>query len=565
MNFITEFYNELYNNGIHEPRLLVNHALLAPLTPDFCPQEQYIIADKEFSDVEEFAISFKELWKHNRATTKAEDIQVLTKKVSAPGFPFELASGEPYIRKDVTYGDVRSYTDPTSHLRVDYSEIKRGYLPSLPTLFQNMRELAQTGISESNIVDTSMNLTISNNVNGFRFNSIDKPNIDGLYKGEMLYGKDRSYMEWHENEFESGMLDVKKFAEMTTHLFPQRFSPQRLRPINASCWITGVPHQIDAQLFLKPIENSKNGFLSDSITVKDAYKNFLDSVNSDELVFMTGDRINAELSITTNFDKILPIIPSSHRELFKVFNTHVKWTPVGPKIMEGLFSGTGWTTGINVIVGMYEACHMISVLTKKKMIDVSTAYVHSIVAGKDFARIGEYKFKLFLPTDDVPCVVAGPITDKDMKRVEDDAKNRLMEVELNRSGFVTFGMHVNKIGTLPASISQYSKIFYAEQPGYFNKDVYSMSQRFQLVEQTDLIDFLLKKHFDIGTAWYDTQAPLFLQDLESLGLNLEDVLNEFAPKDQLIISKYAGDDPLFSSQRVEVEHLINIIDTLRVK
>lgn len=567
--FLKEFYNELLNYGIFEPKLLVTHANTYPLYPDFYPQSNFSIPKGLLLDLTSCKPSFERLWKFCRINTSIDDITIRAKKISSPGAPFQTYDGQNFTRKDVLYGVEADFLDPDSHLRLDYSKIKLDWIKfRLDEVFDNMMKMVGVLPSPSNVEFMMNNFVISLNRTGFRFNTIDAPIInDGeSYNGKLLYGKERTYLLWDKDSFETGIFDTKEYATKTSFNYPMRFSPQRIRPINATSYITGVIHQIDAQLFIKRLENSKFGFLSEEPKIISSYKSFLTACNSADNFFITGDRINAELTITSNFDSFKQLIPSSHLDRFELFMTHIKFTWFGPRLIKGLLSGIGWTTAFNVIVGLYEAMHTISVLTDIPIHEVYDAYVSSFINDEDFVILLPFRFKLFLPTDDIPLVLNGPVKQSNIDKLIKQSKERLMEFDINKSGFVTFGQQVDSSGIMPAPIAQYSKLSYIERPGYLNKDIFSIAARFELIEPEikDLLDFLLKKWLGSSVSFYQTNATMFLTDLQRLGLNLGDVFNEFSPKDAIIIRKFAGITPFESTEVVDPKFYERVFKELRL-
>lgn len=559
--FITNLYNRLSERGIVENRLLVNHANLFPLSPNFVPYHDHEIPPKCFDDIKDFARSFAILYEYCQDKITLDQIKINVKKTTTMGWPFETADGQ-VVSTAPRYGTDKMWNSQKQALRIDWSLVKKTWLPKLNGMLNGMINLSDTGINDSNIVHAAMNLLITNNVDGFRLNSIDNPKHEGVYKGQVIWGKNRPYIEYGENGFEAGMIDVEKYAKATANLYPMPFAPQRTRTINVSSNPTGIIHQIDAQIFLKPIENSRNGFLSDAPLIHESYENFLLATSGMDLTFVSGDRINAELCITTNWEFFLQIIPPSKKKMMDVFTTHVKWTNKGPVIIKGLLSGIGHTTALNVMVGMYEACHTIGELTGFTTAEVSEAYIGSIINERDFFCLGEdFKIKVFLPTDDIPIVIAHRRPLKDISKSKID--ERRMEVETSKEQLITFGMLVNSKGLSPSRIAQYSKLFYTEQPGYYAKDCFSVHSRFSLVDNMDLIDAGLRETYNIASSFFSSRGTEFLRDLFSMGISLDEVFSEFSPKDQIIKSQFVSLDPIFESQRVDPSFYEEIFEFLK--
>ena len=563
-DFTTEFYNELLDEGVVETKLLIKHPLLFPVTVDFYAQPTYHITSDLLRDIDGCLPAITKLWEHNFDVIKLDECNIKAKKTTSPGWPFMTYDGQPYFNKDATYGSKADFADKKAQLRKNHNPMKMGHVEhTLPQLFDMVMDNVGKEITPDNAGFLMEKCVLTNNVNGYRLNSLDTVLHEGKYNNQRVAGKDRFFMQWGKDGFTVGTLNTMKLNEMTAHLFPSNMSPQRLRPINSSSFITGVIHQVHAKMFLVPIEDSKFVILSSAPQVVGSFEEYLTSVEQRKTFYVTSDRINAEVAITTNFAEFLRLVPLAHRPMFEMFMTHIKHTPHGPKMVKGLLSGVGWTTGFNVLVGLYEAWHQISVLTEHPIGEVSMAYVNSYINGESFTTIGEFKLKLFLPTDDIPLVINGPIKQQNIDKLIAESKSRMMDVEVNQEGFLTFGHEVNNSGVKKAAKSQYSKLFYHENPGYYWKDVFSTAARFSLVENTDLIDFLLKKHWGIGMSWYETNATKFLMDLKDLGISLGDVLNSYSPAEQIVISKYAGVDPVNSSQVVDPSYYSYIFDAFK--
>lgn len=549
-HFMVDLYQQFKAIGLDEPRLLVNHALLYTQIPEFFPNPDF---QTSLPDVERYAPFFHAFWRFVRSRANIDEIKILAHKTTSPGFPMETVDKQPVKRADVIYGFRDSDPLPLKHMRSDYSAIKKGFMKLLPMIFERQRALVTEGIHPGNICELSADLILTNNLNGYRFNSIDRPvNVESYSEGKVLYGKNRSFVSLRADDVVFGTFDVKAYAQwlFSKGYNPSGFAPQRLRPINASTFVTNIPLQLDARLFLQQIEIGPSGFLSDNEDIRVGYQQFLERTGGMRRLFVTGDRSNSEMFITSNWDSLSKLIPDEHRQLMNVQLTHVKWGPSGPYIVRGCLSGIGWTTGLNVIVGLYEMAHTLAALLSNKIEDVAPLLLDCFALHKPFFEIDGFIVSPFLPTDDMPFVIAGDISRLNVDAMLKHAEERKMSIDTSYDGFVTFGMQVSNDGVCVASISFLSKLFYLENPGYFAKDCFSISQRLRLMHNRELVDRLLVKHFGFSSDFYDLQGGQFLRDLSRYGISVDEAFNTYSPKDRLLLGVFASTDPIFGGQDV---------------
>lgn len=545
--FFVDLYNGLVDIGLEDTKLLVNPAACVPLVPDQIYNPLYLIRKDLFKDVGECRPYIGRLFSYSVRHVSSGDIVLRAKKSSSPGFPRTLVDGTPYTAKDVTYGvkggeSLFFYGDPKLRLSRNYLNVKKGWNSILPDLASKIVSDLDDGVTIGNVFRLCTSLEIATYPMGNRGNSIDAminvPAHEKLkYSKDLrVFGKNRIYSNMDGRRVTCGKVNMEKWCDYTAHYFPTGFGPHRLRPICSCPYPTESVYQVPAQRLLRGVEDSKFGFIGDREEVKDRYQRFCDASLGDNWLFAHGDRSNSEVTVTTNWDSFKGLVPVGLERLFEMATTGIKLTKEGPLFNQGLISGMAFTTLVNVMAGFYELCHKLASISQRHVVDVGEAICSCMEQDRDWAVIGPFNVFWGLPTDDIPFVIRSNVP-LDSSKISQD-EERLMGYELSNDHLGgVFGMYLGKQGMHADGAAQISKLFFIERPGYRAHDAWSVMSRMTLVpeEVKRLSNNLLTKYFDTNLSLLEAMSKKFLADLYTLGLTPADVLNEFSPKDQILL------------------------------
>lgn len=569
--FFVSLYSRLSSIGFSEPKLLINFSLSFPsvFQADF-----YCLEGKKNKNLYSRMFSIKDrMMSHLRwrvLNTEAHQIKIKAHKSTSAGPPFVDYLGNPVSRSDFLYGTEIEWGDPSSHLRMDQSKLKKDLVEHrLKGVFESALELCEKPFSFENVIKGITSACLNQAVSGRRSNNMDS--IINLepgqpYSGRALFGKHRKFLRFEENKIITGKFNTEKFSNDFKDYFPMAFSPHRIRIILSCSFLASLASQILAQMLMKVLEDSKSGFVSSSNLIKDCYQAFLTNLNpNDDIMFINADRSNADSYISNNFDDFFMGIPTEIKNLFDYFSHCVYWTKKGPRMLYGLQTGEGLTTFKNTIGGDESGCLILSTLTGIPFDIVYDEICNCRELSKDYVSFEKqgYYFTNFLPTDNNIIVV---IKKNGFFSTEDEAKLKALEeenslnIEISKESTIGFGMELTKTGIFIAQSSLISKLLYDEKPGYGNEHCFGIYSKLLLVDPQIkmVVERTLNEVLGISTSFFDSQASEFLLDLQRLGITVDETLSVYSPSARIIAQvlkeKGVSNDPISGENNVPFEH-----------
>lgn len=568
--FFIELYKVCKSNGFFEPKLLLNHAVFTPWWPSIYYNKSYKFkanVDKSYAQL------FHSFIRSLVSRSSLDNIKLYAHKTTTPGPPFKFANGRFYEKEDFVFGyesDIKN--NVANAMRKDYTKIKQSYFEYFSDIHHKQKELSVKGIenlSISEILSAYHDSSLPTGVKGYRGNSMDTPvNIDvntpvNIYT--RVYTKDRFFTLFTKDGVMSGLVDNKSVCDFFYSYFGYFFAATRNREIFNQNYASQFSASVEARMILSGIEDTVNGFASNSDVMLLGYSKFLNecfSRGSGKFLFLNGDRTNAETTITTNYDEFKELIPPEVRDLYSFQNLAIMLDDI-PYVFEGLPSGMARTTLLNWMVGTYEAIYSLAQILNIKIVELAKAYFESILSDQPFFVIQDFVIKIFMCTDDIPIIIfTKEDLDDRLQRFVKNSESRMMSWQYSYEKMSTFGMTFTPQELKPNEVSIISKLFYSEHPGFFVKDCFSIYCKLQLIPATLRRDILrlLEKMYATDQSFYDHAARAFLGWLKEFNIPISEAVDVYSPAGKLIYGKFTSKDDILESSRVPFQYIESIFD-----
>lgn len=555
MDIANGLYEEL---GITETRLLNNYAMLQYYTVQFYPDSR--LERNLNSVIDEISEDVHNIFRLAISRSEFDQIKIHKHKMSNPGPPLLDQDGIPYSTKDVVYGFEKNIQNPITFLLKDYSSVKQACADRfLDDVIDRQFKTATYGVERyliENIEARSQSVAMV----GARMNSIDKIVTDVSnncefkmpYKKQIVAGKSRNCSVLTEKGVIHGEFDIDKYARDYSGLYPMGFGPHRKREVRAAGFLANINPQLYQQMIMTSLENSAFGFLSNSDSCKRFTQDYFDSHCEGEFVAYCADRVNNEMFVTANVEQYIQLHPPEFQDILRVMLSQVLITDNGLRFVEGLISGFGATTVFNVTSGLEATASILSALLNARPRQISNALWQCYYHNTPYFKYDRFLIRPFLPTDDVPGGIRGPIDKLNFKAAEEYCDKNQSKLEYGDE-IVSFGMRFG-FGVLQEAIDlQYSKAPFCESPGFAAKDIFSIGMKTGALSYAarKVFDKAFRKHCGVETSWYASRMGMFIKFLQELGLNPEDQFNMHNPIEELYRTRLVQNiDPLSATDKL---------------
>jgi len=554
--------------------LLVNYAKIYPVYTHIYPNKMYKVDSRYYDPVlMKAACSVYTMFeKRSLYEVRAENLHQKAKPLTAMGFPYERLDGSPVDRESVMWG--REIDEPFARTRFrrDESKVKLEWLSSpdgCHRIFERQLEFLGKEITPENIAHLMDNNLISVVNQARRSNNPDTPKLAHPYiKGEVIGCKDRNFSIFEPGGLRIGTLNSLSFNRIL------RYADHMPGCANRPRWIypaNNVMHYIPTVLAtatLHNVEKGPSGMPSNKPEVMARWRRFCDRFeDTHDIYILRADCQNAELTVTSNFDIIMSLIPEEVRAYLDLTACTVQPTVIGLVATRHAYCSAVWfTTWVHVHKGNFEGIRLILegikalALTLPSQERIVTEHLECLMGGTDWADFGDLVTCPFLGTDDIMF----PFGIKKGKGVptlnQDMLKATMMNATISNEPQIGFGMRGDVHELVENISSRISKLWTSEHMGFTFKDGMSTYERLHSCGYTEVIDPVLKKHFGFGHESYAYCVTLFRDFLASLGVNFSDVINEYSPVEKLIYGDLVTGDPINDSKAIPLDIVESMLD-----
>jgi len=549
INVRRDIYNTIGTEcGFWEPKLLVAANKVYTKLPSIVKNPDYEINPNDLKYLSEVGVVMSKYMDQALDEARPDEVEGRAKKLTSIGYPFLTVEREHIAPEDIA---IKAKVDtPLYAWKHDWLNVKKGWFESFEGSIEILyRQLSFSGeISASNVVRLAFHeFMIGVAGMNFRTNCPDSPQHKGLYGSELLSGKDRLFSDTYVDHFVRGTLDTKMFNAYLVQRLHQLFAANRIRWIYVMNTITQFPGIVLTRALTEKYEHQASGMLSNKPETIARFDRYRENVvrRGRKLQIFRQDRSNSEVSITTNFKLYMPLFPRWMHNYLKLMSTIVVPCINGLRVQSDAFtSGVFYTTFGNMVIGLYTAA-MTFVLSwcdalksKDELGDILKIVIGVFENHEEVVLSNGVVVLPCLVTDDVLWPFDAPNDASPNERWLKDYGGRTQLNTTISESETGFGVHVSKDGIMMAPSSILSKVLFSEHPGFPPKDGNSINARLKLLpdEMRDIIDFVLKKHFDgVGISAYAKYVPLFWVALEDAGLDIRDVYNEFSPVEKMLM------------------------------
>jgi len=510
-----------------------------------------------------------------RAT--GETVHVRAKKTTSMGFPYETVDGRPINREDIYYALEKNAHLMKTRARRDESVIKKGWLRDprgCPRIFRDQVQMMGRDISPS-MVPELMDRNIITVVNpSRRSNNPDVPIYDGdLMLNSTIYCKDRDYAVFMPDDIEIGMINSKRINEIANKVTGMPGCCNRLRYIYPSNNVAHYMGTLLATAYLHDVEKGSSGMPANRPAIISRWRNFFDAHEADWDIFLISmDCKNGELTVTSNFQLFLKLVPHPIDEYLDLTSMTVQPTTAGYYVGRNAYCSAVWfTTFEHIHKGNFEGIRILYDTLARAGIPLPpftmavTSHLECLFQAAPWAEIGEnVRTCPFLGTDDIlfPFAVRKRFNFNSQPDVTMLEKTN-MSAEIGKGPFVRFGMSATSNDLTENISSRIKSLFTTEHMGFCLRDGMSTYERIHGCGYTDVIDFFLRKHFGYTHQNYYPLLELYKQYLSELGVKVEDVINFYSPTERLIYGDLVSDDPIADSSALEPEEVDDMLFDLK--
>lgn len=563
------FFGKLFSltkaAGLHEPKLLINHAFEQPLYSRVYTDNTY---KAEIFIPDRYARMWHSFISVLSNKIELSDIKIYAHKDTTPGPPFSFSNGFFYAPEDFRYGDEYDFLqNVVIALRKDYSLIKRDWFNKFDYIHSAQVHYSGVGIDnlhEDDVIRLYKNCVLPTAVPGYRKNSIDAADIDvetDFNIKRRYYTKNRQFGLFR-GGFVHGTIDNKKLTDYVNSRANMKyfFATNRSREITNVSWPSQASAFVSTKMIMTWLEHSRSGFASVQPEVVSSYNSFIKRVKERafDIIFLNGDRSNAETFVTTNYDEYQKLVLPDLRKLYLWQNSIVMFAEQY-YYTHGLPSGIARTTELNWYAGTHEALTVIADIFNCQVEYILDVYTTSVLNSDDFFVVGDFMIKLFMPTDDIPLIIAGNVDaiEDEIKKAIRKSEKRRMSWIMNREMITTFGVDITRDGMSAAKVSVISKLFYSESPGFFVKDCFSLVSKLDMLPyelRRDIIR-LYEQSFSTRIGGIRKAAEGFKKWLSDFGIPIDSVISMYSPSSQVMYGSFVSENSITESARVPSDHI----------
>lgn len=545
--------------------LYVNYARLHPETVQIHENPNYAVNSRYYDkDAMEAALRvFTRFEEESFNNVDLSRLKQRAKKTTAMGFPYELLDGTPVKREDIIYG--REVDEPwaKTRFRRDESRVKLDWLSNeagCRRIFLDQCDQVSRGVDPTNVNQLMHDLIITTVNPARRTNCPDKITGNRLNSKEELWSRDRGYAVFLKDGIEIGTLDVRAWNKRAKSYDSLPGASNRGRTIYPSNNVSHYYPSLFAAACLHDVEKGASGHPSIRPNVVRRWQNFYKKYHKTHDIFvLSADCENAEVTVTTNFKMLLGLIPTAIRGYLDLTSCTVQPTTAGFRVIRNAYCSAVWyTTYMHVHKGNFEGARLSYHLAKRIQCDVPNeatfveSFITCLMAADDDFESGDVACAPFLGTDDIlfpigfkkDRYVGTPSFDDNM------LKSTMMRAEVGTHPRIAFGMKATPDDLVESFSSRISKLFTTENMGFSLRDGMASYERIHNCGHTELIDFYLKKHFNVGHTSYYRCVQLFKEYLRDLGVNFADAINMYSPVERLLYGDLVSEDPISDTSSI---------------
>lgn len=592
-DFIIELRNELLDEVADEEvplcdTLLVNYARRLPHVVEITANKLFVVNSEYYPDalLQKCSEVFGFYFERSASRVGPDELKMANKKKTSIGYPYETVDGKPVERKDIQWGLEEDLQFQKTRFDLDWSLPKSGWREDLEHgclgVFNEQMSLIRANVevtpeNVATLADEGPGLITICNVNQ-RENCPDAGKIGRkkIAKAQGLTSeKDRKFTEFYLNP-ETHVPDVQLDGVQSVDKINEVYDKcgvdalkygiaNRERKIYPSNNMMHTMGTVLATSALHDVEHSARGNPSTHEEVKasweNAYQYYAGKGFMCDLAF--GDCQNAEVTVCTNFDTILKLVPETIRPYLR-FTSHTLVPCKGSfRYLEtGYCSAVWYTTFFHICKGNFENAKMVWYRFKNagfKMDPIEVAVPRVLVAllsadEPDVARevIGpKYNMETgcveigdgvcvgpYLATDDMTmqCFYRGTHLLPLDERTQKIAESSMLSFEVGELN-IGFGMRQTPNELIENESSRIPKLFTSEHMGNSLKDGMATYIRILNCGHRETVDKILKKHFNVTSNDYAPYLTLYANWLYKKGATIEDDFNLFSPSERLLLGK----------------------------
>lgn len=602
--------------------LLINYCARQPYSVEISKNPDYLV-NKEHYPVElleKVSNLYKMAFTKSMNQVTIDDLHIQDKKRTSMGFPYEDVDGKPVKRDDILFGLKKDFENRKTRYYLNWFQPKNTWRCDKGGKSILLKQLAMVGsnfeINPGNVGACIEDGLISVHNGALRENCPDAPlDVPKVATPKGLYtSKNRRFTFFTENQQYDGTLSNKVINDIIHRVGEPALDwgvANRERKIypsnnvmhsNGTIYATAALHNVERNCKGNPSTNEN--VLNDWNGAATYYGN--KGLHCD---LVTGDCTNAEVTVCTNFDLLIHLIPDNIRGYLTLCANSV--IPCGRtfRFVRGSYCSAVWyTTYFHICKGNFENARVAAKVLKDNGYNVKSteeiilgcltvllfAGHDDILCKKMLGDDYDIESRCFhagdgcwlnpkLATDDMAMQYFTPrgviLSDSTVKYFEGDQ----LGIEIGET--VQFGMREN--GTLLKENvgSRIAKLATSEHMGFSYKDGMSFYLKATNCGYTEIVDSVLKKHFGYGVDDYQPYVTLYAKWLTEMGLDPVDDFNEWSPSEQLLVGRLIdrygetfgsvkGDEGVYdlvdrsdkymtSSARVNNEYVASILDIFK--
>lgn len=597
-DFITDLRNLLFKEADERDKvlcntLLVNYCKKYYYVPEIVPMANYRVNEADYDPAimkawsDALDISFTRSFQH--CIAHPEKVRLRNEKTTTMGFPYEKLDGTPVQRDDILFGREIDKDFRKTRFLMDWSGVKQEWRESddgCRRIFGLQMEFINSGaeINPANIGTLMDNSIVTVCSEAQRENCPDNPiNVKDVYKPEdIITGKDRRMcVITPKGEIISGTMHGEVYnaiAQKETGMPGATNRERKIYPSNNMMHTNGT---VLAKATLHSVESSCKGNPSTRPSVLQDWKTFARvwTEKGRHIDVLAGDCVNAEVTVTTNFKTFINLTPERFRKWLNLtsFSIHPYHQSV-VALKNAYCSAVWYTTWFHVCKGNFELMRLTYYIVKANryevypLAEIARAYAILLFNADDIEFVKQELGEMYdaethsikygpevavnpkLATDDMICQVASTRGIEVTKEIEELAKRDQLSIELNPSE-PAFGMKLDPMELSENVSSRIAKLFTSEHMGFTFRDGMSTYVRCENCGYTEVVDFVLRKHFGYTHLDYAPYVGKFMQFLSSLGITVEDVMNFYSPVERLTFGQYVDSsvNPALKSSAVKPE------------
>ena len=461
--------------------------------------------------------------------------------------------GRPLAKDDfwmVPADDAQNYRDYDVYMKRNFAPFKiewllsGGVLRKLEFFLNNCHKYWDP----STYVKAARLGCVSTHCEAYRMNNPDLPLID-LKDGSFKHSKGLAFKKNRDAAYE---VDGYKFQSMLVDDEKYSLAYRRLNPSQSECMLKKrpmfpsnnasfmPPFLLLFRAYLHRVEGSSKGFPSLNAKVLARFTRWYNSKHKYRTI-VSFDRRTSEQFITDNFDHVLQMFDPQLSELIRGLCTIRLPSLKGQRVVcGGLASGTAPTTFLNAMVGCFEMCNCISMLTRVSFSVVCAKYFDCVFGDSDFLELPGFHILVCLGTDDQLCLI-GSDTELEHSMAADFsawANERSLTAEMVQET-LAFGMKISTSSISYNAQNNVSKIFLLEKNKVGDRGALNYDMRFTLQpEVADVAQRLFDKYKFGSISTYSAGAMSYLSYLKRMSYSVAGEFNQYSPKEKAALDIY---------------------------